>query len=168
VADIVPPQPGSFNMGNTKAMVLKMAQEILHNQYVEKKMKLHNEWALSAATLWKSQGRKLDYPDLPMYPSETDVVQAAEHLWKFLHTDITPETSHAPETSHVPDDTVTHVQEHQSEVFSEEEHTPQLMVVHMNQVDAASTSPNPVTQPEDAENTRLGLLPSWILRSNRA
>jgi hypothetical protein len=179
-----------------KLSVLQMAQEILHNQYVEHKMKLHNEWALTAATVWKNQGRKWDYPELPAYPNTQDVVQAAQVLWQFLHdahesppqdTDCVPEQvsdlvpSSVPEQvpdlvppsvpEHVPEVEQSHVPESVPEQIVEQvpdivDNLPQDHAQISNRVD--STLTDPVTQPEDAENTRLGLLPSWILRSNRA
>lgn len=167
-----------------KLSVLQMAQEILHNQYVEHKMKLHNEWALTAATVWKNQGRKWDYPELPAYPNTQDVVQAAQVLWQFLHDahESTPQdTVFVPEQ--VPENVPPSVPEHVPEV--EQSHVPQAVpeqVVEQvpdivddlpqdhaqisNRVD--STLTDPVIKPEDAEKSRLGLLPSWILRSNRA
>lgn len=164
-----------------KLSVLQMAKEILHNQYVEHKMKLHNEWALTAATVWKNQGRKWDYPELPAYPNTQDVVQAAQVLWQFLHDahesppqdldfvgDLVPEQ--VPDL--VPDLVPEQVPEPVPQVA--QPHVPEWVMQAtlpdhaqiLNRVD--STLTDPVIKPEDSEKSRLSLLPSWILRSNRA
>lgn len=165
--------------GDTRLIVLRMAHEILHNQYVEHKMKLHNEWALSAASLWSTQGTKLAYPPLPPYPSEIRVVSAAQVLLKFLcepdaddlpvsepsgmpeelttnimHTD--PEPPYMPPTSDVSDHEL---------MYQEELIQPESILKSEPVVETTARGPHQMS--EDADRTRMGLLPSWFIRSNR-
>lgn len=154
---------------NKKLIILRMAHEILHNKYLEHKTRVHNEWALAAATLWRTQGTKLAYPALPPYPSEDAVVAAASVLLAFVG-----ESGQQSEQSDVHD--IIPVSE------SQENHTLEILNQHLTipeeliepQIDLEQNSVAEVTVAdpgpsvsEDTEKSRLGLIPSWLLRSNR-
>jgi hypothetical protein len=170
---------------DVKLLLLQMAQEILHNQYVEHKTRIYNEWALSAASLWKTQGIKLAYPDMPAYPDQIKVVHTAQVLWNFVFNPCDPE----PE---VPPDVDSHVRDPEPELQMPhiattpdvheivEQHDvldhimltpPELLPINLpdlNTVISDLTVKSPGTHmSEDVEKTRLSLIPSWLLKSNR-
>lgn len=81
----------------TRLTILKMAQEMLHNEYVDRKAQAHNDWVVMAEAVWRTQRTRLPYPGFPPYPTENDVVSKAEVLFGFLVKE--PLADHVPNLS---------------------------------------------------------------------
>lgn len=64
--------------------VLKMAKELVENQYLDYRAKEHNKWLTESERLWDTQRVKLDYPTIDPYPTEEDIVTKAKVLLGFL------------------------------------------------------------------------------------
>lgn len=66
--------------------ILRIAKQLVINDYVDKRAELHNQWVTQSDLLWKTRGVKLGYPTIPPYPNEDDICAAANKLLKFLET----------------------------------------------------------------------------------
>lgn len=64
--------------------VLKLAHEILHNDYVDQKAQIHNAWSHQAQIVWKTGGVKIPYPTFPPYPSDEQILSKANSLLLFV------------------------------------------------------------------------------------
>lgn len=64
--------------------VLKMARELVMNEYVDKRAKLHNRWLVESDYMWKHKKVRLAYPELPQHPTENDIVTRARVLFDFI------------------------------------------------------------------------------------
>jgi hypothetical protein len=64
--------------------ILKMAKELVINEYVDKRAELHNQWLVESEHLWKTQRVRVAYPAIPAYPSERDIIVVAKALMDFI------------------------------------------------------------------------------------
>lgn len=64
--------------------VLKLAQQLVTNQYIDQRAGLHNEWVAQSDELWRTRRMKLAYPPIPPYPTSNDVCNCAIRLLNFV------------------------------------------------------------------------------------
>ena len=93
------PSGGCTKQINHKLRVLELAQEMMHNEYVDHKAQLHNEWVINADIVWRTQRTRIKYPSFPAYPCVTEVVARAEVMFAFLYGQHTPDRHTAPAQS---------------------------------------------------------------------
>lgn len=60
--------------------ILRMARDLVTNEYIDRRAQLHNKWLNDC----NDQFGTLPYPDIPPYPTESDVVARAQTLLNFL------------------------------------------------------------------------------------
>lgn len=65
--------------------ILKMARELVINEYTDRRAQDHNKWLADFEVVWKNNRVRLPYPDIPPYPTETEIVTRAQTLMRFLH-----------------------------------------------------------------------------------
>lgn len=65
--------------------VLKIAKELVENQYLDYRAKVHNKWLTDSERLWDTEQSKMDYPEINPYPTEEDIVARAQVLLDFLN-----------------------------------------------------------------------------------
>jgi hypothetical protein len=70
-----------------KMTVLKIASDMLTNEYVDRKAENHNQWVAQNELMWKTQRVRLPYPSFPPYPTQEQVLQKAKSLWKCFFLD---------------------------------------------------------------------------------
>jgi len=64
--------------------LLKMAKDLLLEDYVSSKERLINEWQVKVESA-KLNGQAIpDHPDFPTYPSETEIIAKAQALNGFV------------------------------------------------------------------------------------
>lgn len=68
----------------TNLEILRMAREIVHNEYIDAKAQLHNKWLADSDALWRTSRVRLVYPPFPPYPTEDVIVARAKVLKNFL------------------------------------------------------------------------------------
>jgi hypothetical protein len=68
----------------TKLELLRMARELVINEYIDKRAQDHNAWLAQADVVWRNQGVRLAYPTFPQYPTEVDILTRARALNTFL------------------------------------------------------------------------------------
>jgi hypothetical protein len=74
-----------------KLTILKMASEMLLNEYIDKKSHNHNQWLVQNDVMWRSTGVRMPYPPFPPYPTQEDVLAKANSLYKcFFLDDVNP------------------------------------------------------------------------------
>jgi hypothetical protein len=62
-----------------------MAKEVVNNEYVDIRGRMHNQWVVDSDRLWQTEKKKLEYPKFPPYPSEEEIVKRARILENFLY-----------------------------------------------------------------------------------
>jgi hypothetical protein len=67
--------------------ILKIARELVINEYIDRRAQEHNEWLEKSAELWKTQRLALAYPVIPPYPTEKEIITRAVTLMEFLIVD---------------------------------------------------------------------------------
>lgn len=70
--------------GKTKLEILKMARELLNEEYINRRAQDHNKWLSECDAVWKNQGVKLPYPAFAPYPSEAEILARAQALYSFV------------------------------------------------------------------------------------
>ena len=78
--------------------LLKMAKELLLEDYVSHKERLINEWQVKVESA-KLNGQSIpDHPAFPTYPSETDIIAKAQALNGFV-SNITAEKTQSKKSA---------------------------------------------------------------------
>lgn len=75
----------------TKLELLRMARELVINEYIDKRAQDHNAWLAQADVVWRTQGVRLAYPIFPQYPTEVDILTRARTLNTFLSAEDQPQ-----------------------------------------------------------------------------
>jgi hypothetical protein len=78
-----------------KIELLKMARELLNEEYINRRAEDHNQWLADCDVAWKTRGVKLPYPPFAPYPSEAEIVAKASSLFNFIKPS---NTTNIPET----------------------------------------------------------------------
>lgn len=66
--------------------ILRMAKEIVINEYTDRRAQEHNQWLKDSEETWRTKRVKLPYPDIPPYPTEVEIVKRGQTLFAFLKT----------------------------------------------------------------------------------
>lgn len=64
--------------------VLRMARQMLNEEYINKRAEDHNKWLAESDVAWRTKGIKLPYPPFVPYPTEAQVLAKAQELIKFV------------------------------------------------------------------------------------
>jgi len=70
--------------------ILKMARELVINEYIDRRAQDHNLWVAQSDELMRTRGFKLQYPAFPPYPTEADIIAKADSLIRFMAAPIEP------------------------------------------------------------------------------
>lgn len=73
-----------------KFELLKMARELLNEEYINRRAEDHNKWVAECDVAWKNRGIKLPYPPFAPYPSEAEIIAKATSLYGFLSAEEPP------------------------------------------------------------------------------
>lgn len=66
--------------------LLKVAKDLVFSEYATKKNDIHEKWVLESLYLWQTQQTRLAYPELPPYPTDSDIIARAKSLVEFINT----------------------------------------------------------------------------------
>jgi hypothetical protein len=64
--------------------LLKMAKDMLEQEYHGKREKLHNEWNVQVENARHAGGATPVFPELPAFPTEAEVIKKATELNGFV------------------------------------------------------------------------------------
>lgn len=64
--------------------LLKMAKEVVVNEYIDRRAQDHNQWLADAEIAWKLRRVRIPYPTIPPYPTEKEIVARAQTLYDFI------------------------------------------------------------------------------------
>lgn len=64
--------------------ILKMARELLNEEYINRRAEDHNKWLAECDVVWRTKGIKLPYPPFAPYPSEAEILAKAASLYNFV------------------------------------------------------------------------------------
>ena len=76
---------------NQKLELLRMARQLLNEEYINRRAEDHNQWLADCDDLWRTKRMKLPYPPFAPYPSESDIVTKAAALYAFINPNDTKE-----------------------------------------------------------------------------
>lgn len=103
--------------------ILRLAKELVINEYTDRRANVHNQWLVDAETAWRTRRAKVPYPVIPPYPTELDIVLRAQVLLNFLNKkEVVPQTIEKIETPKV--DTSLIVEQTHTPTPLPTEHTP--------------------------------------------
>ena len=72
--------------------LLKMARDLLNENYINKRAEDHNKWVVENDAMWRTWRRQAPYPPFAEYPTDEDIVKAARNLYKFIYEEDSTET----------------------------------------------------------------------------
>lgn len=67
--------------------LLKMARELLNEDYINRRAEDHNRWIAENEELWRTARRNVPYPPFAQYPTDEAIIQAALNLYNFIHAE---------------------------------------------------------------------------------
>ena len=83
---------------NYKFELLKMARELLNEEYINRRAEDHNKWVAESDMAWKTRRIKLPYPPFAQYPTEIEIIAKAAGLYSFLSAEEAPVVPPGPDT----------------------------------------------------------------------
>ena len=123
-----------------KFEILKMARQLVHDEYINKRAEEHNRWVAQNAHAIRTTRQGIPYPPFTRHPTEADIVARARSLYEFV-ADPAPAVREEPIVMPAPIIL-------EPEVIEVEEQLPEIE-------EAA-----PVIEPEGKEEEHV--LPGWI------
>lgn len=66
--------------------LIRIARELVLNEYTDNRAKTHNKWLVESDFLWRTQRLRLVYPDIPPHPTEEDIIRKAKTLMTFVQS----------------------------------------------------------------------------------
>jgi hypothetical protein len=82
----------SKNIDPVTFEILKIAKELVINEYTDRRAEQHNKWLVESEHLWRTQRLRLAYPTIPPYPTEEDIIARAALMLEFVkRRDVEPE-----------------------------------------------------------------------------
>lgn len=76
--------------------ILKIAKELVINEYIDKRAQDHNNWLVQSDISWKTNKVNLPYPTIPPWPTEKDVINRAKILIDFVQRDVESDLPEGP------------------------------------------------------------------------
>ena len=67
-----------------KFEILKMARQLVHDEYINKRAEEHNQWVAHNAHAIRTTRRGIPYPPFTRHPTEADIVARARALYEFV------------------------------------------------------------------------------------
>lgn len=71
-------------MTKERLELLRMAKDMLFNEYIDRKAQLHNKWLAEADVAWKTRRVRIPYPAFPPYPDNDMIIAKVIQLERFL------------------------------------------------------------------------------------
>lgn len=155
---------------------LKMARELLNEEYINRRAEDHNKWIAECDVAWKTKGIKLPYPAFAPYPSEAEILARASTLYSFISSkalestepstpDVSPWVTHlsspllAPAPQLEVEETPSLNTEPVVEISAVQEPEPEPVIT--KPLFAVAPSPGLVSPPA-VTSTIKSMLPSWL------
>lgn len=63
--------------------IIRIARELILSEYYQRCSKIHNEWAVQSDIAWTNKGIHIQYPHIPDFPTEQDILSRAQSLLEF-------------------------------------------------------------------------------------
>lgn len=77
--------------------LIKMARELLNEDYANKRAVDHNKWVADNDEAWRTGRRNVPYPPIAQIPTDKEILKTAVNLYNFINGGVGPESE--------PDDT---------------------------------------------------------------
>jgi len=77
----------NMDNNNQKLELLKMARQLLNEEYINRRAEDHNKWLADCDEVWRTRRVKLPYPPFAPYPTEEQIVAKALTLYNFVNPD---------------------------------------------------------------------------------
>lgn len=66
--------------------LIKLARELLNEEYINRRAQDHNRWLAESDALWRTNRVKLPYPPFASYPTDEEIVAKASALYRFVNS----------------------------------------------------------------------------------
>lgn len=76
--------------------LLRIARELVVNEYTDRRAEMHNKWLVESEHLWRTQRLRLAYPTIPSPPRESDILEVAKKLMEFVSKEADPPKEELP------------------------------------------------------------------------
>lgn len=73
-----------YEQSKQRLELLKMARELLNEEYINRRAEDHNQWIADCDVEWRTRRVKLPYPPFAPYPTEAEIVAKALALYNFV------------------------------------------------------------------------------------
>ncbi len=127
--------------------LLKMARELLNDEYINKRAEDHNKWVAENEENWRTKHRSLPYPPFTEYPTDEEIVRTASNLYNFIYGqspgNIGPEPIIETKSDDIPVGDTPHTQENelpQASIMPE--------VIHLHEIYEKPNRPPEIQQTE--------------------
>lgn len=94
-----------FDLFNQKLELLKMARELLNDEYLNRRAEQHNKWLVVDDKMKRTHGINVPYPEFVPFPSEKAIIKKARALYEFIDqdADLMPDSEVRPTIESIPD-----------------------------------------------------------------
>lgn len=153
--------------------LLKMARELLNEEYINQRAEDHNKWVAENDELWRTKRRTLPYPPFAQYPTDEDIIKAATKLYHFIYADTDTEVPGSNKNAHEVPQTHTSVFK-SAGVSAEVQSVSEIDDVKEHALSVSNNFPDvnkKITVDETKDNRTQTLdnvkklLPGWVRRS---
>ena len=149
--------------------ILKMAREMLNEEYTFKRATDHNKWLAESQEVWTKYQKTIPHPPFAPYPTEREVLEAAIVLYNFVHNqEVKPQV-----VQHVEVPVVHHTPPPIPEPVREYKPIPEGDFVFPRET-VKEIVEEPVKETEEepqagnrSQQISKGLLPGWIRRTSK-
>ncbi len=82
-----------------KLELIKIARELLNEEYINRRAQDHNRWLAESDKVWRTSRTKLPYPPFASYPTDDEIVAKATNLYKFVNSPPANTATNIPEVT---------------------------------------------------------------------
>lgn len=86
----------NFEENKHRLELIKMARELLNEEYINRRAQDHNRWLAESDLMWRTKRVKLPYPPFASYPTDEEIVAKATVLYNFVSTKPADTTAFPP------------------------------------------------------------------------
>jgi hypothetical protein len=86
----------NFEENKHRLELIKMARELLNEEYINRRAQDHNRWLAESDVMWRTKRVKLPYPPFASYPTDEEIVAKATVLYNFVSTKPAAATAFPP------------------------------------------------------------------------
>lgn len=156
--------------------LLKIARELLNEEYINRRAQDHNKWLAESDVVWKTTRTKLPYPPFAAYPTDEEIVSKATRLYSFVNSGASatnPAETHTvepppvAELTHVEQTAITKISKSPEVTVPASTPTPWETYLGTSAEDSTCEVAE-VAAKQESSSVITDMLPGWIRRPKSA